>query len=468
MKSKSRRIDKGVALLCLCAAICLAVVLPGLADATTHYVWTNSPAESSPYTSWDTAAHNIQSAVNAAVSNDTVCVTNGTYLLSGQIVVTNAVTVISVNGASNTIVNGNSGSRCFYISNNHAVVDGFTVTNGNDASSGGGAYIYGGTLLNCIVAGNSVTTNGQGGGIYMRSEASMVGNCVIAGNYCNGRNSGWGGGGVSCFASGIISNCTIYNNTATVNGDGQYGAGGGGIHLDGGLAYKCTVYSNACYGTAGASGLSGGGGLGLYNSGGTRTNTVMNSTIYSNTISSASGGGVLTYASSNAMIYGCLIYGNNGRNGGGICWFHSADIQNCTVVSNRNGGSASAALYHYGNGANGIARMLNMIVYSNQGGTWTYDGTFTNISLANCDMEVTNFPSGAIVSNCITNNPQFVDFDGGNYRLRMTSPCVNTGTNQSWMTNAVDLDGNARILNGIVDMGAYETYLWQGTIYRIP
>jgi hypothetical protein len=48
------------------------------------------------------------------------------------------------------------------------------------------------------------------------------------------------------------------------------------------------------------------------------------------------------------------------------------------------------------------------------------------------------------------------------------SPCVNTGSNQDWMTNAVDLEGNARILNNIVDMGAYETLLWQGTIYRIP
>jgi len=44
------------------------------------------------------------------------------------------------------------------------------------------------------------------------------------------------------------------------------------------------------------------------------------------------------------------------------------------------------------------------------------------------------------------------DWVNQNCRLRMSSPCVNTGTNQDWMMNAVDLEGNARILNTIMDM----------------
>ena len=68
----------------------------------------------------------------------------------------------------------------------------------------------------------------------------------------------------------------------------------------------------------------------------------------------------------------------------------------------------------------------------------------------------------------ITNNPGLKNLAGGDYHLRMTSPCVNAGTNQLWMTGAVDLDGNPRILKTIVDMGAYETRLWQGTIFKIP
>jgi len=67
----------------------------------------------------------------------------------------------------------------------------------------------------------------------------------------------------------------------------------------------------------------------------------------------------------------------------------------------------------------------------------------------------------------ITNNPLFVSIittnQGTNYvygdaRLLDGSPCINTGTNQDWMTatNAIDLDFYPRIINSIVDMGVYE------------
>jgi len=65
----------------------------------------------------------------------------------------------------------------------------------------------------------------------------------------------------------------------------------------------------------------------------------------------------------------------------------------------------------------------------------------------------------------ITNDPMF-KYPGDAYRLFPGSPCVNTGTNQDWMTNAVDLDGRMRIRYGTVDMGAYET-IYEGTIYRL-
>jgi hypothetical protein len=69
----------------------------------------------------------------------------------------------------------------------------------------------------------------------------------------------------------------------------------------------------------------------------------------------------------------------------------------------------------------------------------------------------------------ITNDPQFVDAANSNFHLQATSPCINAGTNQSWMTGAADLDGNPRIFGiagcGRVDMGAYE---YQGSVSRIP
>jgi len=61
-------------------------------------------------------------------------------------------------------------------------------------------------------------------------------------------------------------------------------------------------------------------------------------------------------------------------------------------------------------------------------------------------------------NNNIAGDPLFAGTNAGNYRLTANSPCINTGTNQTWMTGAVDRDERPRIdrLSGRVDMGAYE------------
>ena len=61
----------------------------------------------------------------------------------------------------------------------------------------------------------------------------------------------------------------------------------------------------------------------------------------------------------------------------------------------------------------------------------------------------------------------FVNPTNGDYRIVRTSPCFNSGINQDWMINGVDLDGNARICNIMVDMGAYEYSRPRGTIFTI-
>jgi hypothetical protein len=68
----------------------------------------------------------------------------------------------------------------------------------------------------------------------------------------------------------------------------------------------------------------------------------------------------------------------------------------------------------------------------------------------------------------IINNPLFVDRGNNNYRLSKDSPCRNTGMNESWMTNAVDLAGYRRLdrFSGLVDMGCYE-YVPSGTMVII-
>ena len=48
-----------------------------------------------------------------------------------------------------------------------------------------------------------------------------------------------------------------------------------------------------------------------------------------------------------------------------------------------------------------------------------------------------------------------MDLAGGNFSLQSNSPCINAGKN-AYAFGTVDLDGNARIVGGTVDMGAFE------------
>jgi len=87
-------------------------------------------------------------------------------------------------------------------------------------------------------------------------------------------------------------------------------------------------------------------------------------------------------------------------------------------------------------------------VYFNEAVT---NSNYYGASFSNCC--VTPAPGG--IGN-ITNDPLFSNSLSGNYRLQMGSPCIDAGTNEPWMAVATDLDGKPRIIDGRVDMGAYE------------
>ena len=111
--------------------------------ALTHYVDLNSTNPTPPFISFATAATNIQDAVDVAVANDEIVVTNGVYQTGGRavfsdhtnrIVVTTAVAIRSMNGPAVTIIRGVPGigataARCAYLGSG-ATLSGFTLTDG--------------------------------------------------------------------------------------------------------------------------------------------------------------------------------------------------------------------------------------------------------------------------------------------------------------------------------------------------
>ncbi|MCX7001724.1 MAG: hypothetical protein NTV22_00450 [bacterium] len=143
----------------------------------------------------------------------------------------------------------------------------------------------------------------------------------------------------------------------------------------------------------------------------------------------------------------CLIAGNIAQGSGGGVMAASGWLNNCTIVSNRSQTSAGGV---YLSGSTTALR--NSIVYDNSAPA-PNTNFYVSSGAITCAF-VCTIPQ-IIGEGNITNDPQFVDVAGGNYRLALGSPCINAGSND-YAVGAVDLDGTARIKQSIVDMGAYE------------
>ncbi len=157
----------------------------------------------------------IQFAIDTAIDEATIFVQPGEYFENIDFNGKN-VFVKSMEGAENTIINGNqNGSVVNFQSNEtrNAVLDGFTLKNGQ-ANSGGAIYCNDSqpTLKNLVITENESTN--LGAGIFCQNANPRIEYVLIFDNY-----SGNSGGGILCMTSApILQNVTFYNNTAANTG----------------------------------------------------------------------------------------------------------------------------------------------------------------------------------------------------------------------------------------------------------
>jgi predicted outer membrane repeat protein len=424
-----------------------------------------------PYTNWATAAHVIQDAVDAALDDDIVLVSNGIYTTglrvtpgltsSNRVVITNDIVVRSLNGPESVCIMGAadlSGDlglgpgavRCVYMDN--GTLEGLTLSNGHTTSrnyntievNGGGVYFATPCLVsNCIVAGNHAL---YGGGLYGHgrlldstisgNEALAFGgglyadyNCKVSGCVVQGNRSYCGGGLFAGSSYDIVSDCTISGNYATSKG--------GGVYSQGQLLDHCLIAHNTSDAEGGGAYLYGG---------------ALNRCIISANRAATNGGGV--FGGAGSQLTNCLVAGNNVADYGGGMYVNGGGVAiNCTISSNSANIQGGGVYFSYG----GI--LINTIIYHNsagQGGANWHSTTNANtpfVIRSCCTTPTNGLP---IYSPCVSDPPLFCA-PGSDYHLLEGSPCIDAGFYMPWARYATDLDGNPRWQGDAIDIGCYET-----------
>ena len=434
--------------------------------AGTIYVDKDAPGSGNG-SSWDDAFTELQSALDVAWPGNEIRVAEGTYLptsdyglgigsrgrhfrMRNHIAIYGGFAGYGTADPNNrdvelyeTILSGdlncddgpdfvNNDENSYHVvtgsnTNETAILDGFTIRDGNanqrwpsPHSCGGGIYNYSSslTIIDCQIVENKASE--AGGGIYCEDSSPELSNCTISEN-----SADYYGGGIHCGfnyrSKPTILSCNISKNSATI---------GGGVTFSDGLFSNCTITGNMAIEGGGLMGCSG---------------TITSCYITRNT--GMMGGGL---KHCDGVISNCIISANNV--GGGLFACNGL-IVNCTIIGNSSNAMRGGGLFAC------RGSITNCIIWSNRakgGHLSQYASCSTPVS--SCVQE------GCDEGVCISSDPCFIqpgywDEDiwvDGDYHLQPTSPCIDTGDNSVVEPNSTDLDGNERIINGIVDMGAYE------------
>jgi len=331
------------------------------------------------------------------------------------------------------------------------------IVNNSAAGDGAGIYANNSTVIidSTKIEGNS--TLGSGGGL-----CSIASNLSFQNGYISNNSSSKNGAGVF-IDNGIITikGCELSSNNAT-----GIQSKGGGICL--------SSTSNALIEANIIKSNNADNGAGIYLQ--ANTNIKLNRNEIANNLADYNGGGIYAITTTGNLTNNLIANNTATQRGGGIYTYSSPTSQNNTIANNR------ATLQGGGVYINNSSPNSENTIYwdntsgSTNGGNQAY--IYNNNSAPNfnyCDVQggsaAFGLSAGATFNgtyaNNIDSNPLFAlptswvginhETYAADYSLTDTSPCVDSGdpgTNTTLFP--LDLAGNPRTDNNLIDIGAYE------------
>ncbi|MCX6266247.1 MAG: hypothetical protein NTW16_02670, partial [Bacteroidetes bacterium] len=326
----------------------------------------------------------------------------------------------------------------------------------HSTASKGGALAF--DTCTITVTGIKISNNNsdcQGGGIYANITTLTMNHDTLSGNTARDCQDNSGGGGLFCNASTLNASSCLFS--------GNLASWGGGISLVGtnGTIEYTTINANS--GNLDGCGVWGGGGISFAGN----SNPVFRYSRVTNNVCDQAAGMMISH--SNPHLIQNLITGNQSVNApGGIEFDNASPLLLNNTICNNYSELNTACLELYNNSSPVIRNTIlygNANSFGNTDPIYLSDGT-CNPDLYYCDFQnglggITGFTwdyNGDFLNN-INAPPGFINSGDNPYQTGSSSPCMNTGDPSTTATQAgaTDLAGDLRIMNGRIDIGAYET-----------
>lgn len=296
---------------------------------------------------------------------------------------------------------------------------------------------------------NNTTVEGYGGGVFNDTKSrGFFNECTFSGNTSED------GAAISNVLSDIrVQNCVFENNTAQRNGGAITNSESSPV------IWFSTFKGNKA--------VSGGGAIENYSDSEPK---IVGCTFYDNEVTGFGEGGAILSTSGRPVVVSSVFYDNSAPSGGAISnrdteiyLINSTFVHNTADPVSGYGG----AIYSQ---TNSLAHIINSIFWDNSA-SGTGDEIYNEIA----ETEVSNSNISGSFSGGIWDvelgdnkggntdtNPSFRDTANNDFSLKSNSSCIDKGDNSEYETGGIvysfqeDITESTRIVNDIVDMGAWE------------